>query len=197
MPNLESDRKKAERKFNRFLAKLPDDLVQQEASLMEQFRRRKATPLELLAELYQFLDLFRPYLSMVTPCKKRCSFCCSIPVSVSALEIQYMVQQDPDLLQKCGRVSPDTDTPCPFLRRGECSVYSVRPYACRKHVTFTDTAYWCHPTRCNSVVLPLLSFSEADAVYASLIQVSGSTVMDIRAAAEAVKGGGLPLAAKP
>ncbi|MNL33134.1 hypothetical protein D3C87_1550280 [compost metagenome] len=34
--------------------------------------------------------------------------------------------------------------PCPFLKKGRCSVYEVRPLACRIHFNLADTPYFCN-----------------------------------------------------
>jgi Fe-S-cluster containining protein len=55
--------------------------------------------------------------------------------------------------------------PCPFLRDASCSIYDVRPFACRKHVSFDTTSYWCHPDRSHLRELPLIRFDGAEAAF--------------------------------
>ena len=54
--------------------------------------------------------------------------------------------------------------PCPFLQDNACTVYEHRPFACRAHYSFDDTAYWCHPERSNAAEFSLLESGGAKAM---------------------------------
>jgi Fe-S-cluster containining protein len=45
-----------------------------------------------------------------------------------------------------------TQTPCPFLEQGSCSIYEHRPLACRSHFSVKKPEY-CHPKHPNFMTL--------------------------------------------
>lgn len=84
-------------------------------------------------------------------CAKGCSFCCHTNVEVTILEaiaVAHHVGRRADLAAsalatapKVARMPPwiryDLRIPCAFLREGACSIYDVRPRACRAHVSYS------------------------------------------------------------
>jgi len=84
-------------------------------------------------------------------CKTGCTACCFIEIDVSgdeaAVIIDYCrensVEIDRDYLTKqaaAGRKSYSELSRCVFLKDNLCSIYPVRPVACRKHWVNTDPA---------------------------------------------------------
>ena len=86
-------------------------------------------------------------------CREGCSLCCWLRVDVFAHEVFLIAQyihahftatETAELLSRLtshsAKVLPLTpyehatqNIPCPLLREGRCSVYSVRPQSCRRH----------------------------------------------------------------
>lgn len=88
-------------------------------------------------------------------CKAGCTACCYIELDVSGLEAALIVEYckensiaiDREYLKKQaanGRSSYSEVSRCEFLKEDLCSIYPVRPVACRKHFVKTD------PILCNS-----------------------------------------------
>lgn len=84
-------------------------------------------------------------------CKPGCTACCFIDVDVSgdeaAVIIDYCrennIEIDREYLTKqttAGRKSYSDLSRCVFLKENLCSIYPVRPIACRKHWVKTDPA---------------------------------------------------------
>jgi hypothetical protein len=84
-------------------------------------------------------------------CKAGCTHCCFIDVDVSgdeaAVIIDYCrendIEVDKDYLTEqaaVGRASYSNLSRCVFLKDNLCSIYPVRPIACRKHWVKTDPA---------------------------------------------------------
>ena len=84
-------------------------------------------------------------------CKAGCTACCFIDVDVSGDEagviIDYCTENDIEVdkayLTKqaaAGRKSYSAFSRCIFLKDNLCSIYPVRPIACRKHWVKTDPA---------------------------------------------------------
>lgn len=181
MPDIDADRAVARKNLEKLSTVLPPDLQIQEEQQLSTFSLLAGTSLSKLYELYLFMDKLYTPLHHITPCKKGCSHCCRMPVSVSALELEYMKNRCRKLASHIGQVSSHTNSPCPFLAKGACSIYQVRPYLCRKHVTMTPSSYWCHPDR-NAVKVPQLLFTETFRVYDQILKESGhlGRVFDIR-----------------
>jgi hypothetical protein len=65
-------------------------------------------------------------------CRRGCAFCCHVDVTVTPLEAIRLARHE----QAAGRAHPlgasgARHAPCPLLAAGECTVYAVRPFACR------------------------------------------------------------------
>jgi Fe-S-cluster containining protein len=93
-----------------------------------------------------------------TRCVHGCSECCSWSLSITAFEARLIGRQvgrEPKRLgRELGRADPGlahelrvryTGVPCPFLKAGPggCSIYPVRPLACRTHHTMMDDEANC------------------------------------------------------
>lgn len=180
--NIELARADAEKNQFKLFSLIPRELQKKENELALSFSQHRGNPLSKLHDLYCFTDELLKYVNKVTPCKKGCDYCCNIPVSVSLLELEYMKKHVKKLRSKLGPANLDTNSPCPLLNNGACSVYELRPFHCRKHVALTSTSYWCHPDRCHSVKLPLFNMTELTKVYGQLLLEAGplSRVIDIR-----------------
>lgn len=180
--NIELSRIEAEKQQQWLFSIIPKELQKRENELTFTFSQHRGNSLSKLHDLYCFVDEVLKYVAEVTPCKKGCDYCCKMPVSVSLLELEYMKKNVKKLRNRLGSTNLDTNSPCPFLNKGTCSVYEFRPFHCRKHVAFTPTSFWCHPDRCHSVKLPLLGMTELTKVYDHLLLEAGmlGRMIDIR-----------------
>ncbi|WP_075107898.1 YkgJ family cysteine cluster protein [Neptuniibacter marinus] len=115
------------------------------------------------------------YASRYTPCKKGCSDCCHYAVTVSEVEIAFIEKFTRVKRQKTFSSKADFHgTPCPFLKNGSCSIYDVRPFVCRRHVTLTSTNTWCNPNISNNETFPLLRFTSLDEAFDDIRRESKS-----------------------
>jgi Fe-S-cluster containining protein len=90
-----------------------------------------------------------------TACARGCSECCHMNTSLSgheARKIGRYVGREPRRLGRERSRGPTladelrvrfTGVPCPFLEAGRCSIYPVRPIACRTHHTMRDDETGC------------------------------------------------------
>lgn len=103
------------------------------------------------------LDLISPNI----PCKKGCSYCCHVAVSISRTEAKAIqdytgrtmvelkrptLMQDPDGSSLRSHVNAKKywTKPCPLLsKEGECTVYPARPLPCRTFHVIEDTSEPC------------------------------------------------------
>lgn len=159
----------------------PSSLSKKEEGLYARISKSKANYLNKLSSLFSEMNEIYAYVDKFTPCKKGCSHCCHIPVSVSELEVEY-IEKSLKIKRKAFSAYDITQNkPCPFLKDNGCSIYNVRPFVCRRHVVLTKTPYWCELERCNQEIMPLLNFTETQKSFEYLIYESGrNRLFDIR-----------------
>ena len=69
-------------------------------------------------------------------CKSGCDACCTQPIPMSSAEVMG-VRIFLGLQTEVRSVAYDgTPRPCPFLVNGACSIYPVRPFACRRYLVY-------------------------------------------------------------
>ena len=146
---------------NRRMNKFNDTPLARKLTLM---KRRLATHLEtgkpaspkLIASATL---LFEQAGEAVSCCKKGCSYCCNIATSISLDEAKKIANHlkvglapevnavhFKDLKRGFAESQRDkyTGKPCPLLGKdGLCTVYSVRPSACRLNVNISDWPQLC------------------------------------------------------
>lgn len=77
-------------------------------------------------------------------CKKGCGTCCGLhEIPVYPIELEgiswYVVERMPPELREtvaANLCAADASAACPFLVEGACSIYPVRPIACRQFIVF-------------------------------------------------------------
>lgn len=122
-----------------------------------------------------------------TACRKGCSHCCHIAALISEVEAQRIGEAIRRKPAKAGAFPPDVPAlqdkyfgvPCTFLKGGRCSIYEVRPLACRLHFSMADDSFFCSTAIApqNSLV-PALNLHGVDL---ALFRVTfGSKHADIR-----------------
>lgn len=159
----------------------PSSLSKKEEGLYARMQKSKGNAINNLSSLYSEMSEIYAHVNKFTPCKKGCSHCCYIPVSISELEAE-LIEKTLKIKRKKFSVHDKTqDIPCPFLKNNSCSIYDVRPFVCRRHVVLTKSSYWCELERCNRVKMPLLNFTEIQKSFEHLISKSGKDkIFDIR-----------------
>lgn len=106
--------------------------------------RSKMTKLEALGN--EIAQAIAPHAG----CRRHCSSCCNISVSVSTMEAERIGQKInrapykiPHQSELEALQSEYFGVPCPFLSDGSCSIYEHRPLACRLHFTLDVDNYFC------------------------------------------------------
>lgn len=109
-----------------------------------------ATP--KVVQIYRRIDTLQSSSRLHIDCKSGCSYCCHYHVYVTPLEVfaivesvQRMPRERQMAIEKSLRAYCDqvkgwgahkhihTNIACVFLEAGSCSIYDVRPLACRRH----------------------------------------------------------------
>ena len=102
--------------------------------------------------IIQIVDQVNEALAPHVACKSGCSHCCHIALVITENEAQAISkfvgvpyadlgQPDPDEIGK--GTAAYRGVVCPFLLEHKCSIYSVRPVACRAHHSLNDDAVQC------------------------------------------------------
>jgi Fe-S-cluster containining protein len=178
---VEASQLKSKETANKIERLMPLSLKSQEEQFAHSFFNHKGNAFSKLQYLYDFMDDISRFVGDFVPCKKGCTHCCHIPVSISELEIDYITKQTK--IRRSKKSPAVSGSPCPFLKKGSCSIYKVRPFFCRRHVTLDDTSKWCHIDVCHEITLPMLSFTEVYKFYELLIHDRGKNKqIDIREA---------------
>ena len=159
------------------IAAIPEGVIFKQSSVHDDVHQVSGGLVEKLDDLYRAADEAHSHALPFTVCKKGCSFCCTyIPISLFPAEVAYIEA-------KTGIVSTPTaevvSGSCPFLRDGVCLIYAFRPYACRRHLNFSDTSEHCQTE--SPPTLTSIHFDEIWRTYLSLV-ANGEKSMDIRQA---------------
>lgn len=175
--SLQAAQARSKEKLLAFLAVIPKELDQRDDNIAETLRRENTSGKVKLGKIYSLLSDVSREVAPHVACAKGCSDCCKMNVSISIIEAER-------LSSVCGRkmasvnrpIRHSTDEfngiPCPFLQNNACLVYEHRPYACRAHYSFDDTAYWCHPSRSNAAEFSLLESGGAKQAYQEVVMKS-------------------------
>lgn len=149
MRTPEESKHHAEKRYQTALASIPEDIQQKMEMLPATLRALNAKGTTKLARLYDLVEEVFGYVGSHVACRKGCSYCCHVSVQVSRLEAQYIAEKTghkPVILAAPVYRDPyafSQTTPCPFLRNNTCSIYPVRPLACRTQVNLDIDEYWC------------------------------------------------------
>lgn len=171
-----------EKNYKTMIAAIPLSLLKQEDELVSMFERHAGNYLSKLKALYEFMDTLLSYMSKHAPCKKGCSHCCHIKVHISEMEAEFIRKHEGIKPSKAVDVGDTHGLPCPFLRKGACSIYKSRPFFCRQHICTFSSSKLCRVEICNNVTMKTPAFTEVRAVYENLLLESGlNKHCDIRA----------------
>lgn len=169
----EQSRLRAKENSDQIARTLPPYIRTQEEQLVARFMTHSGNPLSKLKSLYEFMDELYRFVQKFSPCKRGCSHCCHIEVSISELEAEYIRKHEGIKTARRPATGGYTyGSPCPFLKKGSCSIYRSRPFVCRRHVTVDESSKWCRIDFCNSIKLTFPRFSEVETVYGILVQES-------------------------
>lgn len=138
-------------------------------------------------KLVKLVDQASEDILPFTACRKGCSHCCHIAALISDVEAKRIGEAIGRKPVKTGAFPADVPAlqdkyfgvPCTFLKGGRCSIYEVRPLACRLHFSMADDSFFCSTAIApqNSLV-PALNLQGVDK--ALFVVTFGSMHADIR-----------------
>jgi len=163
---FESESIAAGKNYEKSIAAIPNSLVVREDKLLLKFMKSKLNALNKLELLYDFMDEISEFVTPFTACKQDCNHCCNYDVSVSELEVSY-IEKSQKVKSLASEISfkQASGTPCPLLENGKCTIYSSRPFTCRRRIIMTNTAKWCEVDPSFEDKFSKICFSEIDRSY--------------------------------
>lgn len=138
-------------------------------------------------KLVKLVDQASAEILPFTACRKGCSHCCNIAVLISDVEAQRIGEAIRRKPVKTGAFPADVEAlqkqyfgvPCTFLKGGRCSIYDVRPLACRLHFNMADDPFFCSTAIApKDSLVPSLNLHGVDR--ALFVMTFGSLHADIR-----------------
>jgi uncharacterized protein len=169
----------AENKINSFNQRVPAAIRRREEALFQKIINSPHDPLTTLELFFSELDVIHTFVHQFAICKKGCNYCCQYGISISPLEVEYILKR----VKLTNSMINDTDSKCLFMTAGICSIYAYRPYFCRRHLAFYDSPEWCDVNIAPHHRFPNIDCGEIDKCYAYLIGPDGkNSLKDIRQA---------------
>lgn len=170
---LETSRQTAIERSDAFLAALPAELNALDDQIEAALSRENASPKSKLGKVYRLADTAAAAAEPYVACRKGCSACCKMNVSISSVEAERLAVVSRRKMQTLHRPIKHEEgrfagVPCPFLTEDVCSVYDSRPYACRAHFSFDQDSYWCQPERAYVGGMRMVRLGGAGAAYTSI-----------------------------
>ncbi|WP_199026600.1 YkgJ family cysteine cluster protein [Ralstonia sp. ASV6] len=169
-----------------FMASVSPELLQEEDAIARTVGLMNSGARSKLRKVYALVDKLVDAAGPFVACERGCSACCHINISITETEAQIIEAQTGRRYTRLPAPvrHPEgkfTGAPCPFLADGACSIYSVRPFVCRHHLSFNLDAYWCAPERAHLANMPMVSFGAAKEAYREVTRLHTSGVYgDIR-----------------
>lgn len=196
--------RQAEERRAAFLAAVPKPLLDREDAIPDQVANANASTRVKLKRVYLLMDEMSAYRADHVACRRACSACCRMNVTITAAEAEAISaatgRRAANLIRTVEHPQDEfIGTPCPFLAGDECSIYENRPLSCRKHASYFVSERWCSPPYLNTLQAPLVRFGGLDEALALVSMKKGQIVFaDIRdfserrrSLAEALGSGGL------
>lgn len=166
----ESSMEESLRRRDAYVAAIDPKLSAREDALPTELRRVNASVSTKLHRVYAVVDELTAAARPFVACSNGCSACCHMNVMISETEAQMIAKETgrspaPLLHSRRHGLAEFSGEPCPFLRESVCSIYEQRPFACRQHLSFHTSDYWCRPEHSNEREMPLVRFSAAEQAY--------------------------------
>jgi Fe-S-cluster containining protein len=174
------------RRRDEYAVSLDASLKEREDSIPRRMRSVNASANAKLTKIYALVDELGAAAKDYVACRNRCSACCHMNVTISVIEAKQIETATGRVRAalSSSRTHPPGEfsgRPCPFLKDSSCSIYPIRPFACRKHVSFDTTNFWCQPERSNLKEMPMIRFSGVEAAFSDVSGRNGNGLFaDIR-----------------
>lgn len=176
----------AELRRSDFIKAVPPELSKREDEIEKKLASENSSTRSKLRKIYYLMEELGQIRAPYVACDKGCSSCCKMNVKISQIEANLIAEKtgmQSKQLPSSRSYKPDEfmGVPCVFLKEGSCSIYEIRPFMCRNHVSFDATPYWCEPENSLHAEMPMLAFSGLLNAYFNITKKdSGGVHADIR-----------------
>lgn len=149
---MDSSREATLARIRQFQIHQPRELIDETAVLRQKVLKMNAKPMIRINPILTIADRLTKALEPYTACKRGCNHCCHIQVAITGVEAQLLGSKIgvPPAKLAPPKLRPQSsfsyETPCTFLKDGECGIYEHRPFACRNHASFESTDEPCKLT---------------------------------------------------
>lgn len=125
------------------------------ATMQKVLANRQQTDSAKTRALYDAVEPLTHDLAAQAVCRKGCSHCCHIAVAINPAEAELIARKTGRKAAKprnrmlegreqfANAIPLGYGDPCPFLVDNQCSIYDVRPLACRMHFNLDTHADLC------------------------------------------------------
>lgn len=170
---LAESRRVSKERAEAFVAATPAELNTRDDQIAAVLSRENSSAKSKLSKVYRLQDEASSIAAPFVACRRGCSACCRMNVSVTSIEAERLSDITGRQARKLTRpvqhhLEKFSGVDCPFLVDESCSVYEYRPFACRAHLSFDLTAYWCQPQRSNVSGMGMAKMGGAQLAYASI-----------------------------
>ncbi|CAN7761219.1 YkgJ family cysteine cluster protein [Pseudorhodoferax sp. LjRoot39] len=169
-----------------------------EADQLVRAAQKAATASQRVLWLQRAASAWAKPIEKVAACRKGCAHCCHISVTISAVEAAVIgrhvgvkpaqpenavklqeLQELQNAFSEVQAISARTEpSPCPFLVDNACSIYEVRPVACRLLLSLDDDELLCRLIPGQAVPVPYANSDQLKTLY--LMAQVASPLADIR-----------------
>ena len=124
------------------LPEIPEEFYRKFEALKKHINSCNQRPILKLNKIYKFMDLYAEFVATFAVCSKGCSYCCTNDIYISEIEAKYIEENSTSKIKRSlKKPSKGNKSPCPFLSENKCSIYKIRPFACRTLFTLDDPKY--------------------------------------------------------
>jgi hypothetical protein len=168
------------------------------ANKLLQVSQKAATASQRVMWLQRAASAWGRPLDAVAACRKGCAHCCHIPVTISSVEADLIgrhtgheAKSPADVVRIDALRDPASALPtlqaisnrrngeaCPFLVEQSCSIYEVRPMACRLLLNLDDDDLLCRLVDGVEIPVPYANSGQLKTLF--LMAQASSQLADIR-----------------
>lgn len=131
-------------------------------------------------------DLLGEAVRGYVPCKDGCSHCCHMATNITLDEAKTIAMAtgrpiSPDaIMDDADTVEKYNAVPCTFLVGNRCSIYAVRPMACRIHYSVDRDNLLCRIIPGEPIRTPTVDVGKFNLLYALALGIENAHYADIR-----------------
>ena len=144
-----------------------------------------------MAKAMLILDEMAGMIVPMTPCQKGCSFCCHQSLMITSWEAEQIEkltgrQADQKVNYEWGKGNARdfmhrySGVPCTFLNNNVCSIYELRPIACRLHLSMDNSSDPCDLVNSPNARVPYFNFEDVKMALMGFLMMHDCRFADIR-----------------